>query len=175
MIMQAVIATARGITLLAALIFLAACSSQEFVDPMPSDYEGPKARVYDTYSHNATNSAHFFVVNAVNGLPIEDSGHRTKSAMAGRSLTMRPQMVGRWVPAEEQTFTISGYVQFSSKAQAMVGEEMLVTGQVTFKPEPNGRYRVKGKLSEEESWVWVENSRGVLVGEKIQGTPADLE
>ncbi len=167
--------TARLVTALFALVALAACSGQDFADPMPSGYEGPKARIYDSYSHNASSSAHFFVVNAVNGQPIEDSGHRTKSAMAGRSLTMRPQMVGRWVPAEEQTFTITGYVQYSSKAQEMMGEDMTVTGDITFKPNPNGRYKVKGKLSEEISYVWIEDHRGVQVGDKIEATPADRE
>lgn len=163
----------RLIAALAMLFALAGCSSTEFVSPIPSGYKGPTAKITDSYSHNSGSSAYFFVVKAIDGLPIEDSGHRTEKELGGRTSRMSPQIAARWVRAEEQTFTIAGFVQHVSKTQGMFGEKMEVGGEVTFTPEPNGRYVVKGKLSETGSSVWIQDVRGRVVTEKITFTPEE--
>ena len=169
--MQTFVGKLRLVAAAAALVALAACSSQEFVNPIPSGYKGATAKISDSYSHNTGDSAHFYVVNAVDGLPIVDSGYRTRKALSGRTTRMDPQIAARWVKAEQQTFTITAYVEYASKAQAMFGDEMMVSGDVTFTPEPNGRYIVKGKLSKDGYAVWIADVSGKVVSEKVTASP----
>lgn len=169
--MQGIIGKFRFVAGVAAVLALSACSSQEFVNPVPDGYDGPTAKITDSYSHNTGESAHFFVVKAVDGLPIVDSGHRTDKALSGRTSRMSPKIAARWVKAEEQTFTISAFVQHASKTKGMFGEKMEVHGDVTFTPKAKGRYVVKGKLTEEGSSVWIQDVGGRVVTEKVIFTP----
>ena len=68
---------------------------------------------------------------------------------------MTPYLVLRDVATKEQTFTISGFVQFATDAQALFGNRMEVVKEVKFTPKENEIYSIEGELSEGGSKIWI--------------------
>lgn len=144
---------------------LSGCVS--FQNPVPEGYSGTTATVTDTFTNHKGSTAHFFVLTKVNGNLTEDSGYRTRVTNTGRGFNMTPDMVTRPITTEEQTLTIAGFVQFATDGQGMFGDHMLVQGDIRLIPKPNETYRITGELSKEGSSVWLEDSSGNQIGEKI--------
>ncbi|MGX5175478.1 hypothetical protein ACUR5C_15765 [Aliikangiella sp. IMCC44653] len=81
---------------------------------------------------------------------------------------MTPLMVSREIAAIEQIITIAGFVQFATDGQALFMDDLLVSGNIKFSPQANESYRVKDKLDKTGSSVWIENSKGEIVGKVIK-------
>jgi uncharacterized protein YceK len=149
--------------------FLSGCVS--FKSAIPPGYSGDRATIADTFSDHEGSTAHFYVVNKVNGLDIEDSGYKTRVVNHGRGFNMTPTMVSREIAAVEQNITIAGFVQFATDGQAMFGDSMLVSGDIKFTPNVNETYKVNGKLNKKGSEVWLENSKGEIVSQIVKVSP----
>jgi len=149
--------------------FLSGCVS--FKSAIPPGYTGDRATISDTFSNHEGSTAHFYVVNKVNGLDIEDSGYKTRVVNHGRGFNMTPAMVSREVAAVEQNITIAGFVQFATDGQAMFGDSMLVSGDIKFTPNVNEIYKVNGKLNKKGSEVWLENSKGEIISKIVKASP----
>lgn len=145
---------------------LVGCGS--IYNPLPDGYAGPKAKVVDTYKNHTGSTAHFFELIKVDGKVVDNSGWRTYRVNRGRGFQMTPSMVSREIPTKTQTFTIEGFVYFATDAQAIFGNDMHVVGDMTFTPVANETYFVKGDLDKKGSVVWLEDSKGNVVGEKIR-------
>lgn len=156
------------ITIIASLILLSGCVA--FKSPIPEGYIGSTATISDSYSNHEGSTAHFYIVNKINGQFIEDSGYKTRVVNSGRGFNMTPTMVSRDVATVKQTITIAGFVQFATDGQAMFGDSMLVSGDIVFTPLENETYIVNGKLSKNGSEVWLENSKGEIVSEIVKPT-----
>ncbi len=129
-------------------------------NPIPEDYVGERASISDSYSNKESTTAHFFMVDEIDGKKIEDSWGATRLANDGRGFYFKPKIVSREVMAKEQTFTIQGMVFFPTDAQALFLDDMAVTEQVRFSPAPGEKYTVRGKLSAQGSEVWLEDASG---------------
>ena len=149
--------------------FLSGCVS--FKSAIPPGYTGERATISDTFSDHEGSTAHFYVVNKVNGLDIEDSGYKTRVVNHGRGFNMTPTMVSREIAVVEQNITIAGFVQFATDGQAMFGDSMLVSGDIKFTPNVDQTYKVNGKLNKKGSEVWLENSKGEIVSEIVKVSP----
>jgi len=145
------------------VLFLSGCVS--FQPSIPIDYVGEKATLSDSYSNHEGSTAHFYVLTKIDGRSMENSGYRTRVNNQGRGFNMTPYMVSRETTIDEHVFTVAGFVQFATDAQGMFGDSMLVVKNVTFKPEANETYTVKGELNKNDSNVWIEDKNGT----KIQG------
>jgi hypothetical protein len=154
------------IVLISTLILMTGCVA--FKSPLPVGYSGATTTISDSYSDHEGSTAHFYIVNKINGLFIEDSGYKTRVANSGRGFNMTPTMVSREVATIEQIITIAGFVQFATDGQAMFGDSMLVSGDIKFTPNVNETYKVNGKLGESGSEVWLENSKGEIVSEVVK-------
>ncbi len=82
---------------------------------------------------------------------------------------MTPAVIERKVPAQKATFTIVGRTEYAAPILALTNTVYQVTGKVTFIPEADGSYIVRGSLGENYSAVWIENeTTGKTVGEKTE-------
>lgn len=147
------------------LLNLAGCMS--FQSSIPEGYLGSTASVNDTYKHHTGPKAHLFVLTQVDENVIENASYRTRQQNMGRKEIITPYMVTRTITTEEQQFTITGFVQFMIDGQTLIGENMLVSGNVSFDPIANETYSVTGELSQYMSTVWVEDSKGNIVSDKV--------
>jgi hypothetical protein len=154
------------IVLISALILMTGCVA--FKSPIPVGYSGTTTTISDSYSDHEGSTAHFYIVNKINGLFIEDSGYKTRVANSGRGFNMTPTMLSREIATIEQTITIAGFVQFATDGQAMFGDSMLVSGDIKFTPQAHETYKVNGKLDQSGSEVWLENSKGEIVSEVVK-------
>lgn len=155
----------KSIAISIILLNLAGCMS--FKASVPEGYSGTTASVNDTYTHYTGSQAHLFVLTQVDENVIENASYRTRLQNMGRKEIITPYMVNRAVTTEEQEFTIAGFVQFMQDGQTLVGENMLVSGNVSFEPIANETYSVTGELNKYNSTVWVEDSKGNIVSDKV--------
>lgn len=139
-------------------LFISGCFSN--FNPIPEGYTGPRAIIEDSYSNKTGSNAHYFMLTKVNGKDIDDSWGETRVANYGQGTSFKPVIVTRDVPANSQTFTLTGMVFFPTDIQVMFGDDMKIEKQVRFQPETGERYTVKGALSESNSDVWLEDSKG---------------
>ena len=151
---------------LALALSLAGCAS--FHDPVPAGHSGAVATLSDTYTDYTGSTVQFFILQKVDGKRVLDSAHQTAAGNTGRGFRMVPTIVGRRILPIEQTFTLAGYVQFATDAQALFGDNMLVTGDVRFTPRADEEYFVKGTLGLQKSSIWIEDSKGQPVTAKVE-------
>lgn len=155
------------VVIIAAILSMAGCSTFK---PIPENYTGPTATIKDSYATKQSNKAHYFTLNGVDGNYISNSFGATRSANSGRGAAFDPVMSERQVLTKQQTFTIAGFVFFPTDAQLLFGDTLKVSGDIFFAPKEGETYVVKGTVSEALSVVWLEDSEGNLVKEKISKT-----
>ena len=147
------------------LLNLAGCMS--FQSSVPEGYSGSTASMNDTYTHHTGSKAHFFVLTEVEDSLVENASYRTRLLNSGRKDELTPYMVSRTVTTQAQQFTIAGFVQHMEDGRTLAGDNMLVSGNVSFNPVASETYSVTGVLNEHHSRVWVEDSKGNIVSEKV--------
>jgi len=155
------------VVILAAVLTMAGCSTFK---PVPENYTGPIATVKDSYANKQSTKAHFFTLNGVDGNYISNSFGATRGANYGRGSSFDPVISEREILPKQQTFTIAGYVFYPTDAQLLFGDTLNVSGDILFAPKEGETYIVKGTVSEALSEVWLEDSEGNLVKEKITKT-----
>lgn len=150
---------------LAISVYVTGCVT--FVDTVPEGYDGPTAKIVDSYTNFEGSSAHYFTFAMIDGQYIDNSGNQTRIKNQGKGFNMTPVMVTHDVPVEELNITLAGYVFFATDAQGMFGDSMLVEGDLTFTPVANETYTVRGELTKKKSTIWLEDSAGDLVGQRF--------
>lgn len=156
----------RAISLVATLMFLSGCASHPTV---PEGYTGPVARLDDSATRLDVGKADIFFLSHVDGRRIESSLLATRRASYGQGNYLRPVLLENRVPAELHTFTIVGMTEYAMPIRAILGKVHYVKGDVVFSPKDNGNYVVKGKLTQQESSIWIEDAAtGEIVG-RVEG------
>jgi hypothetical protein len=122
-------------------------------------------------------NAAFFFLQCVDGKAISNNFDQTKFDANGRGPagpgTPQHSYV-RSVPTTKATFTIVGQTWAVNRTWATVPTLManrqiyVVSGDVTFTPQPGHTYSVKGVLGSQASAVWIEDQTGSIVGQMIE-------
>lgn len=153
--------------LLSLTILLGGCAT--YIPSVPKDYTGPIASITDTPVRHSGTKVDFFYIEKIDGKAIENSRIKSLSENYGKGFHMSPVELDRPVPAKETTFTIVGRTEYAAPILAMSNPVYQVVGEVTFTPEDGKSYRVRGRLTEERSSVWIEDKESKQVmGEKIE-------
>lgn len=149
-------------------LMLSGCvTTQPAIDPA---YSGPRANIRDTALAHSASKVDYFVVLKVGERKIENSWFRSVSANQGRGFNMEPVLLDRDIPAgQEVTLEIIGRTEYAAPILALTNAVYQVKGTVTFMPEENHAYTLKGTLGPDYSGVWVEDmATGTVVGKKVE-------
>ena len=154
------------VTIAAIATLISACVT----NPIPDDYTGPRATINDTYGKTwSERAANFFFVDEVDGKNIADALSATTQSNYGRGFELQPAAYSRQVPAQSATFTIVGRTHYAAPILELTNPVYQVKGTVTFTPQPNHYYVVKGTLTPEYSAVWIEDvETKAVVGNKVE-------
>lgn len=144
---------------------LAACVSYK---PIPEGYQGPLVLVKDSSNSISPTKVQFFQLSKVDGRPVETSAGKTGERNYGRGMAMDVVMAQRQIPAGESTLSIQGVTHVAAPILALGGGMYSVQGDVTAVLEEGKVYTVKGALSDESSAVWLEDSEGNIVSDKVE-------
>lgn len=141
-----------------ALLLLSACATS----PIPDGYSGPVATVRDTAMSESATRAQFFFLSEIDGNLVDNGRSASKRGNSGRGFNLSPKPFSRQVPAKQSTFTLKGEVEYGAPIQAMMNAGTLykVEKKVTFTPQSNKTYVVKGVLTEKKRDVWLEDDTG---------------
>lgn len=158
----------RRTLVLVVCVLLAACETVPEAPAAPP--AGPRARIDETAKVHGPSKADFFVVDMINGKPVRNSLAETFSKNYGRGMVMTPAFLNQDIPAGSPIkVTIRARTHYAAPALALVSDVYEVKGVVEFLPVDNGRYLVRGELSQGYSAVWIEDrSNDRVVGEKIE-------
>lgn len=147
----------KTLLLSATLLVLAACS---VYDPLPPGYQGPTATIIDSYSNKKPTSAHYFMLERVDGKGIASSWTASKAANIGPPRDFTPTMLSRQVLPSAQSFTLVGLIFFPSEVDGQFADERTVQRTITFTPRAGETYTVRGRIDAAKAEVWLEDSLG---------------
>jgi hypothetical protein len=159
--------------LFAALILattLVACAAYQ---PVPEGYAGPTAKVADTGNYvDAYTKGQIFALMEVDGQRIKDSFWASSMASNGQGFTLAMDLQERQVPVRPMKVTLRGSHVTGAPIHAIMakaaGTYFTVEGTVSFTPQANTLYVVKGALSSGASSVWIEELiSGKVVTDKV--------
>ena len=147
---------------------LASCSATHA--PLPEGYKGNTATITDTFRNRSSASADFYFIEAIDGKDIHNAVQESSSASHNQGPRLTALGHQRTVPAIPATYTISAMVYHAAPITHIlnIGSNFSVKGNITFTPEKDTRYLVKGKLTETHSAVWIEDSRGNIVSDVVE-------
>ncbi|MEZ9819611.1 hypothetical protein AB4238_03140 [Shewanella sp. 10N.286.45.A1] len=153
------------------MVILAGCQLTQ--PTVPKDYIGEIAYIDDSIDNASRSSAHFFYLDRINGVSINNAIRTSQKYSYGSELA-RKGGSRELVVAKKQTFHLIGQVHHSAPVGYMVnaGDNYIVEGSVEFTPLKNNHYLVGGKISQEYSAVWIEDMNGNIVSDIIE-TSAD--
>jgi hypothetical protein len=150
---------AKHICLLGAVLSAFGCASLE--PAVPQDYKGPISVLKDSGFSESPSLGVFYVVDELDGQRIENSTRATYIANYGRGLSLTPVFMERNILAKPVQVRIRATHVTGAPIQAMTmsaqGTFYSVEGTVSFEPEAGMTYIVTGRLSKENSCVWIEN------------------
>lgn len=148
-------------------VLLTGCAT--YGQSVPNNYVGPQALVKDTVIPYDESKADFFYVTHVDTRELENSLIQTRQRNAGRGLMMSPYVISNAVPAMPITLVISARTAYAAPIQEQIHALYQITGPVSFTPEANKVYVVRGTLTESYSAVWIEEEdTHKVVGNKVE-------
>jgi len=148
----------------ALMLALAGCAT----NPIPDGYTGPLASIADSARPLGRDGANYFVLSRVNGQMVDNRFARITKPAGRQDPRMMPVMLERDVPARPATFTIRGRTHYRTPALDMRNDVYDVSGEVTFTPQPQRHYIVRGELNDRRSVIWIEDAAtGVVMGEEV--------
>jgi hypothetical protein len=140
------------------LAFVSLCGC--ITTPIPENYSGPIATIRDTAISETPSRAQFYYVSEIDGQRIRTVLGATRLANQGRGFSLTPVTFARDVPAKSSTLTLEGRISYGAPIQEIVNSSTVysVERKVTFTPESNKTYVVKGVLTAERKEVWLEEA-----------------
>lgn len=162
----------KSLSVLFAATVLAGCATYE---PVTAGHVGPTASVRDTGGYvDHWSKGQIFSMMEVDGQEIMDSFRASDRASRGQGYTINIELQERLVPVKSMTVKLRGSHITGAPVHAIAskaaGTYFTVEGVVSFSPQANTRYIVKGELARDGSSVWIEEeSTGRIVTEKIAG------
>lgn len=151
------------------LLVLFGCAASLKSSGVPDGYSGETAYIEDHIYQESSSKGRIFAVSAVDGENFETSFERTRRASAGSGFGLSMVPAGRVVVAgKSQKFSLRASHVTAAPIHAIfssvTGSYLTVEKIVTFTPEANKRYTVKGVLKKDASDVWIEDTEsGVKV------------
>ncbi len=147
------------------LIALAGCT----VPAVPEGYKGPTAYVSDTFAWDDSTSADFFYLDEIDGRAIENSLGRTRQANYGQGFNMRPQVIGRTIPAQPCKVRLTGRTNHAAPILGFLNREYSISGTIAFTPESGHAYTVHGEMNEQHSIIWLaDDATNAVIDHKIE-------
>ncbi len=155
----------RLISIICFGVLLSSCVSHK---PVPDNYTGPLATVSDSSKRIDGSKAYFFQLNKIDGRDVLTSVGSSAEASYGHGFALTVLTESRQVPATESELHLSGTTYYAAPVLMLKGGNYSVDGKVRVNLEANKIYYIKGELSKEYSAVWVEDSQGKIVSEKVE-------
>ena len=137
--------------------------------PIPDDYTGRTAYISSSELVHGSTKADLFYLYKVNGKDIHNTGWATAGASYGQGFMLTTSLITTEVTTEDQVFSIKGRTTFAAPIQSLASTVYEVKGDISFAPEADIEYVVKGELGENYSSIWVERvSDSVIMDKKIE-------
>jgi hypothetical protein len=147
----------RRLMILTALL-LTSCAAS----PIPEGYSGPIATIRDSAFSESNSRAQFFFLSEINGNRVDNVLGKTRAANRGAGFSLRTLEFSRDLPAKSTLLTLTGQVSYGAPMQEILNASTVysVTRRITFAPESNKMYVVRGTLTAETREVWLEEAEG---------------
>ena len=142
-------------------LLCAACAT----NPVPKDYSGPTATVFDTVTRVDGGRALFFFLDKYNDTPTFSAYSSSVSASQGTGRVLNVENYSRKIPIETAKFHILGISRSAVPIVNILKDYPSVSGDVTFTPELNHLYYVEGAIRQDSAEVWIRDS---LTNQTIQ-------
>jgi hypothetical protein len=159
--------------LIISFFLISGCATYQ---PIPKEYNGPVASVADSGFNEDGTTAQLFVLNEIEGNQIDTSFGASAEASYGQGFALTTVITERKVPARPMRVKLYGGHTTAAPIQAlykqMAGTFYTVEGEVDFSPKANGKYVVKGELSENSSSIWIEDAKS---GEKVTEVVREID
>jgi hypothetical protein len=156
----------RIVLLIITSVILSGCAT--YHKTIPDEYAGPTATIQDTAKVADSGKADFFYLSYIDGKRIEDSRIKSMVASHGLGNYLKIVLLENSVPSEEHIFTIVGRTEYAMPIRALAETVFEVKGDITFTPQANEKYVIKGSLTEERSLVWLEKESSGEVIDQIE-------
>ncbi len=138
-------------------------------NPVPEGYTGPLAKIQDTFTPRSDRAADFFILDRVNGKQVDNALRATTMQNEGRGFAMDVVGYTRDVPAVAATFSIKGRTHYAAPILELTNKVYQVKGDISFAPQTNRTYAVRGVLGPDYSAVWIEDVENkTVIGNKIE-------
>ena len=147
-------------------VWLVGCTT--FQPSIPEGYTGPIATIKDSEKRIDGGKADMFYLSHIDGNEIRSSHKATRSASHGLGNTLKTVLLENEVPTGSHVFSIVGKTVYAMPSRAMTGTVYEVKGDIEFSPLTNGKYIVKGILTEGKCAVWLENISNGEILKKIE-------
>lgn len=146
--------------------------------PVAAGYSGPVASVADTVRiPSGASCGEWYYLAYYNEKLVENALSSSIAGNQNNGLVFRDSATGAYsrpVPAAPGTFHIAGRTHCAAPIEELTRTMYLIHGVVSFTPEADHAYTIKGELNDDHGAVWVEdNNTKAQVGNRlfIQGTP----
>ncbi|RLV58887.1 hypothetical protein D5018_14885 [Parashewanella curva] len=139
------------VSVLIILLLVAGCTS--YHEPAPKSYVGKVSVIKSSVGNKKSTSADLFYLSEINGQKVYSSKQATAEKDNGFFLNVKHIDIN--VPDKMTTFTIVGERINGALIQSIFTKSYYVKGKITFSPEPQETYVVKGELGK-TSKVWLE-------------------
>jgi hypothetical protein len=141
----------------------------------PAEILGPSASISDHGFPEDGFKARLFYVRAVDGQPIRSSAQASRAAGYGGGFRTNLRYLEHKVPVKPLRIALVGThvtgAPIHEIALRASGEFLRVEGEVSFTPEADGQYFVKGELFKSGSYVCVADAKTEqCVTQKVMGT-----
>jgi len=156
----------RRLVIFAVALVLAACVTT----PIPPDYTGPLAKVYDASIRETLARVQYFYLAEIDGKPIENAMSRMRKANSGRGFSSMATGFDRSIPARPMVVKLEGRIAYGAPIQElfMLATMYEANTYLEFSPEPNTEYTAVGELTENKRDVWLANAAGERVGKLVK-------
>ncbi len=155
---------------LVAALSLAGCAAYQ---PVPEGYTGATAKLADSGDYvDGYTKGQIFSLMEVDGQWIRSSFSASEQASRGQGFTLAMNLQERLLPARTMIVKLRGSHATGAPIHAVMamaaGTYFSVEGSVSFTPQPDMLYVVKGNLSKGASSVWIEELiSGKVVTDKV--------
>lgn len=138
------------------LITTTGCVTQ----PIPNNYSGPIATFRDTALSESSTRAQFYFLSEIDGKKIDNILFATRQANAGKGFSLTPVTYSRDIPATLSVLKLEARIGYGAPIQELLNSSTVYTAEsiISFKPESNKTYVVKGELSDDKKEVWLEEA-----------------
>lgn len=141
----------------------------QYKSTIPSDYAGELATIEDTFQIRSSGSAFFYCVTKVAGNKVANAASESLQASAGHTIYLSALGASRKIPVKPIKLFLVANVVHSAPIAYLIDPDAKnrAEGEIEFTPIPNMKYFVKGSLSKKYSSVWLEDSNGNIVSNRI--------